>query len=86
MKARLIALGFVWAVSITGAAWAISANSSRSVNRAEVTLGEAQKDRSMSAAWDRTPEAAHPRKVLGAWLFAITGTAVVFRSRKSRTL
>ena len=84
MHKRFFALGLMLAVTIAGAAWA-----HRSTNRVatrvepvEVGAGGAKS----SANERQRPKTGSPRRLLGVCLLAMTGTAVVLRARRSRTI
>jgi len=86
MKSRVVALSALLASSITGAAWVISANGSPPANRIDVVSSDANHAGPVSAAVRAQPKVARSRRVLGAWLLAVTGTAVVLRGYRSRLL
>jgi hypothetical protein len=77
MRITLIALGLLWVPLIAAASWKAVPTDRTRLTHSKVSFAHAQASPHQDTG---------SRKVLGAWLFAITGTAVVLRSRRSRTL
>jgi hypothetical protein len=84
MHKRFFALGLMLAVTFAGAAWA-----HRSTNRVaahaetvEVGAGGARSSENEG----QRPKTGSPRRLLGVCLLAMTGTAVVLRARRPRTI
>jgi hypothetical protein len=84
MKKRFLALGLMLAVTIAGAAWA---HQSTNKIAARVEIVDAGTGGATSSANERQlPKTGSPRRLLGLCLLAMTGTTVVLRARRPRTI
>ena len=78
MRKRFFALGLMIAVAIGGATWAHQSTKRIAVPLQAVDVG------SVSASWSPTTETS--RRLVGMCLLAMTGTTVVLRARRPRTI
>ena len=84
MHKRLLALGLMLAVTIAGAAWAHqSANKiTTHIETVDLVTGGG----TSSATERQLPKTGNPRRLVGLCLLAMTGTTVVLRARRPRTI
>jgi hypothetical protein len=84
MHKKFFTLGLMLAVTIAGAAWAHQSTNkiTAHVETADVGTGGA----TSSANERQLPETGSSRRLLGLCLLAMTGTTVVLRARRPRTI
>jgi hypothetical protein len=85
MHKRFFAPGLVLALSIAGAALAHQSTSKIAAQVETVDAGTGG-DSTLTASEGQRPKVATPRRLLGLWLLAMTGTTVVLRARRPRTI
>ena len=64
----------------------VPASDPRTADRIDILSGEARIDGAVSTHRTDPVESGSRRRVLGAWLLAMAGTAVVLRARRHRTI
>jgi hypothetical protein len=84
MHKRFFALGLMLAVTIAGATWAHQSTNKIAAHVEIVDVGTG--GATSNASERQLPGAGSPRRLLGLCLLAMTGTTVVLRARRSRTI